>query len=174
MHSASPFIQGYGSTNHINVLPRRFFLIFIWISGDCFLRPKHVHISYTSVKYSISFDIIIIYVFDNHYYCTACRLVHPAFFALCTKFFAWLCQNMLQIILCYVGRICYIKNDIYSLICFKAMKRKRIDVRNAIGSIHSAAWHDVHLRSGDHILGGKYYGSESVRLQNFLRGCELR
>lgn len=86
----------------------------------------------------------------------------------------WLCQNMLQIILCYVARICYITNDIYSLICFKALKRKRIDVRNAIGSIHSAAWHDVHLRSGDHILGGKYYGSESVRLQNFLRGCELR
>lgn len=51
-----------------------------------------------------------------------------------------LCQNMLQIILCYVAAICYIKNDIYSITCFKALKRNGIDVRNASGSIHSAAW----------------------------------
>ena len=64
--------------------------------------------------------------------CVACiagpvgALVHPAFFALCTNFLARLCQNMLQIILCYVEIICYIKNASYSLLCFKALKKIRI------------------------------------------------
>ena len=33
---------------------------------------------------------------------------------------------MLQIILCYVEKICYIKNASYSLLCFKALKEIRI------------------------------------------------
>lgn len=61
--------------------------------------------------------------------CVACiarycmRTRASSVFALCTNFFARLCQNMLQIILCYVEKICYIKNASYSLLCFKALKK---------------------------------------------------
>lgn len=68
MHSASPFIQGTAQPTILTCFLAGSFLLFIWISGDCFLRPKHVHISYTSVHYSIPYGIIIIYVFDILYY----------------------------------------------------------------------------------------------------------